>query len=185
MSDKIRVTGRVKKVYDKKWPAGNTTYSITLEDHAPFYRMPRGPKKGSDGERFAGIVEPGNLVTFEATQIDEKSMQITGRITAAEEPKQSGGAAAPAAGGGSYAARDSSIQYQSSRKDALQFVDLLVRTSAVKLPEKQAAKLEAIEALVDHYTAQFTRDINTMGALARADGTDEAEGGESSSEDEE
>lgn len=183
MSDKQRVTGRVKKVYDKKWPAGNTTYSVTLEDHAPFYRMPRGPKKGSDGERFAGIVEPGNLVTFEATQIDEKSMQITGRITAAEEPKQSGGAAAPASGG-SYAARDASIQYQSSRKDALQFVDLLVRTSAVKLPEKQAAKLEALEALVDHYTAQFYADVGTLGAIARANGEENEETGTEAGEEE-
>lgn len=81
-------------------------------------------------------------------------------------------AAAPAAasgGGGapSMGSRDASIQYQSSRKDALVMVDLLIKTGALKLPEAPAKKAGVIEAAVDRFTAIYYEDIEQLGALAR------------------
>jgi hypothetical protein len=175
-----KVTGKVFRVFEKEWPSkfpgkkGNKTYSIKLEDDPIYYRT---PKEKYEGLRFAGIAEPGNMVTFDAEPINEASAQINGAVTLVEQPK-----ATPAAAGGNAGlaqtlnlggARDASIQYQSSRKDALEFVGLIVKAEAVKLPAKPADKLQALEALVDHYTAIYLADIGTQGAVARANGVDE------------
>lgn len=178
-----KVTGKVFRVFEKEWPSkfpgkkGNKTYSIKLEDDPIYYRT---PKEKYEGLRFAGIAEPGNMVTFDAEPINETSAQINGAVTLVEQPKSQ--ATAPvangstASGSGSYADRDVSIRYQSSRKDALEFVSLIVKAEAVKLPAKQADKLEALEALVDHYTAIYLADIGTQGAVARASGAEEGTG---------
>lgn len=51
--------------------------------------------------------------------------------------------------------RDVSIQYQSSRKDAIQVLDLLIKHDAVSLPAKKADKFDAALALLDELTARF------------------------------
>ena len=117
------------------------------------------------------MAEPGNLVEFEANPVNDSSAQIVGDVTLVKEEKA---ATVAAATGGtktsSYADRDASIQYQSSRKDAIEFVGLILKADAVKLPAKQADKLESLEALVDHYTSKFLTDIGTQGAVSRAAG---------------
>jgi hypothetical protein len=81
-------------------------------------------------------------------------------------------AAAPATGavyqGGGGSARETSIHYQSARKDALQFLGIAVPAGAIVLPAKAAAKLKALDALVDFYTALYFEDIATGGAVTRA-----------------
>lgn len=180
-----QVTGQVFRVYSKTWPGkfgkpGNTTYSVKLENDSMFYRTPRGKSAGSDGDPLAGIAEPGAIITFQVEPIDDKSAQIiAGTAKKVEQaPAQAPVAGAlNASGSGSPAynagGRDASIQYQSSRKDAIALVDVLTRIGAVTLPAKAAAKLEALEALVDHYTSTFYTDIGSLGAIARANGTDE------------
>lgn len=65
----------------------------------------------------------------------------------------------PASTGHSYAARDVSIQYQSSRKDALQVLPILLEAGAVSLPTKKDAKYDAALAILEELTNRFYVDI--------------------------
>jgi len=166
-----RVTGQVFKVYDKNF-RGKMLYSVKLEDNPIYYRM--------NESRWAGIAEAGNWIEFDAEpNPDGKSASVRGQIKVMEPP-----ASAPAASGGTYSAgggggaREASIHYQSARKDALQFVSIVLAQGAVKLPTKQALKLKALEALVDTYTALFVEDIGTGGAVTRATAAAYSEGAE-------
>jgi len=67
----------------------------------------------------------------------------------------SGSSSAPAPAKASFDDRNVSIAYQSSRKDALVFVQLLVQTGAISLPAKKADQADALQALVEDYAAQF------------------------------
>lgn len=175
-----KVTGVLYKCFEKEWPSKrpggkpNKTYSLKLEGDPMYYRTPRGKSPGSDGERFAGIAEPGNTITFEADPVNDSSMQIVGAVTKVEAAQATvssvGGTSAPGASAPS-GTREASIHYQSSRKDALAFLDIAVRAGAVKLPAKEAAKLEALEALADFYTSAYFSDVATFGAVTRANGT--------------
>ncbi len=81
---------------------------------------------------------------------------------------------APATGGGStmsWAAKDDSIRYQSSRKDALAFLGLPGVLEGIAGKAKPALKLGVIEATLDRYTAAFFEDVSTFGAVARANAT--------------
>jgi hypothetical protein len=180
-----KVTGQVFKVFEREWPSKrpggkpNKTFSIKLEGDPLYYRCPRGKGQGSDGERFAGIAEAGNTVTFEAEPVNDTSAQIVGSVTKVEAQQATvasigtGVANSAPAPAGQGTSREASIHYQSSRRDALAFVETAVRHGMVKMPAKEAARLEALEALVDHYTAAFFADVATFGAVARANGTGE------------
>ena len=151
----------------------NITLSVKLENDPMYYRMPR----KSDGNSEPVNAGPGDHVTFEANPINDNSSQIIGsvdKVEAAQATVATVGQAASAAPAGQGTAREASIHYQSSRRDALQFLDIATRLGAVKLPVKEAAKLEALEALADHYCAAYFADVATFGAVARANGTDEA-----------
>jgi hypothetical protein len=156
-----KVTGQVWKVFDKPF-RGKVLYSIRLENDPIYYRM--------NENRNAGVVEPGNYVEFEAdTNPDGKSANVKGaikRVEAAPAP-----AATPAAGagwqGGGNPNREHHIHYQSARKDALTFVQIALTSGAIALPAKASAKLAAVEALVDSYTALYLEDVATGGAVTR------------------
>lgn len=168
-----QVTGKVYKIFPKEF-SGKMNYSIKLEDNPIYYRA--GTKS------WAGIAEPGNTVTFEAEiNSDGKSAKIVGDVTKARaEP----GAGIPSTGGGG---REASIHYQSSRKDAVEFLKLAFQTEAIVLPKATKGRLGILEAALDKYTAQFYEDIGTLGAVARtAEGGEEAaDEGEESDGDEE
>jgi len=167
-----QVQGKVFKVYDKVF-SGKTNYSIKLEDNPIYYR--------AGGKRWAGIAEPGNVVSFDAEVNDDgKSARITGDVKKAAASPQG---AAPNLGGGG--ARESSIHYQSSRKDALEFVKLAVSVGAIDVGKTKAKQLGVLEAALDRYTAIFFDDIGTLGAVARAseaEGAAEAAGDEDDGE---
>ena len=151
--------GQVFKVYEKTF-SGKPSYSIKLEDNPIYFR--------TNAKRFAGIAEPGNMIEFEAEMnADGKSANVQGDIT-----KMAKAAAAAASAASPAGARDTSIQYQSARKDALQLVQILLTAGAVKLPAKQAAQVSVIESITDKYTALFFEDIATLGAVTRANGDD-------------
>jgi hypothetical protein len=73
--------------------------------------------------------------------------------------------------GTNWAAKDDSIRYQSSRKDALAFLGLPGVLESIVGKAKPADKVGLVEALVDKYTAGYFEDVATFGAVARANGT--------------
>lgn len=154
MSNKIE--GVVFKVYPKTFPGKPETYSIKIDGDPIYYR--------SGTNRFAGIAESGNRVTFMATpNADGKSARIDSPVTLVAAPPPAAASGTPALGGD----RQNNIVYQSSRKDAIELVKLILSTEAMTLPTKKADRLAALEALVDHYTAQFFEDVSTLGAVTR------------------
>jgi hypothetical protein len=157
-----KVSGQVFKVYDKQW-GNKTLFSLKLENDPIFYRM--------NENRGAGIVEPGNWIEFDANpNSDGKSATVTGKPSIIAPPAQA--ASAPATGavyqGGGGSARETSIHYQAARKDALTLLGIAIPAGAIVLPAKAAAKLKALDALVDFYTALYFEDTSTGGAVTRA-----------------
>lgn len=168
-----KVTGQVFKVYDKEF-RGKMLYSVKLEDDPIYYRM--------NEKRHAGIVEAGAFIEFDAEpNADGKSATVKSIPKAVAKPAA---AAAGPVGGAMSAGREASIHYQSARKDALQFVEIALANGAIKLPSAAAKKLQALEALVDNYTALYFEDVGTGGAITRSQAAAYSEGAESSDEDE-
>ncbi len=103
----------------------------------------------------AGFNEPsfkeGDVIEFEVEQRGRfqnlKSPKVVGSSEGSSAPQK----AAPQG----IDARTVSIAYQSSRKDAIEFVDVLVKNGAVSLPTKKSEQADALLALVEDYTAQF------------------------------
>lgn len=169
------VQGQVFRVYDKQFPGKPLTHSVKLEGNPIYYRL------GTN--RFAGILEPGNSVEFQAGPVnpDGKSANVISPVKAAAP-------VAPVAATGTPTfnndARNNSIVYQSSRKDAIHLADIILREKAYKLPTKVADQYGAITDLVDHLTATFFQDVGTLGAVTRAN-EDEPTTGTVTTDDEE
>jgi hypothetical protein len=154
-----KITGTVFKVYPSKFKKG--MYQIKLDEFPVYYNTNK-----------PGAAEPGVRVTFEAEPYNEKQWDVKGPV----EVLTASPAAAPVSAGGNLSggARDASIQYQSSRKDAIQFLELLVTAGALDISKaKQAAKVEILEAALDKYTASFYDDIGNLGAITRLETPDE------------
>ena len=113
---------------------------------------------GSDWFGY-GFEEPaakeGDTVEFQWEQkgnfrnVVKGSMSVVGQGVAAPAPAKAN----------SYADRDTSIQYQSSRKDALAILPILLEQGAVSLPSKKDAKFDACMALLNEITNTFFLDI--------------------------
>lgn len=105
----------------------------------------------------------GDQVSFSVTMngqyknVTKGSLQVSSAAPA-QAPAPSGNSG----GGNSYAARDTSIQYQSSRKDALAVLPILFEQGAVSLPAKKEAKYDACLALLDELTNRFFLDISDV-----------------------
>lgn len=156
------VTGKVFKVYTKEWQ-GKTLYTIKIDGDPKYYRC---------GEKDPGSIA-GKTVSFAVKKEEATQATVDGKITATADSGKSGGASPGT--GVDWAKKDASIQYQSSRKDALELVKLLIASTALKLPKAQADIAGVIEAAVDHYTSQFFEDIGSLAAVARANGIDPKE----------
>lgn len=151
-----QVSGKVFRLYDGRYGGG----SFRL-DNDPIYYNTRGP--------LEAFVQPGTLIEFQAGELSRsgKGREVVAGTLKQQTPAQATAAAnAPAQSLGS---RDESIRYQSSRKDALEMVTLLLANGAVKLPENAAKRAGVIEALVDRFTASYFEDIGDLGALDRAE----------------
>lgn len=180
--------GQVYKVFEKQFPGkggkpGNTWYSIKLEGDDTYYRCK---------EKNPGVIS-GLVVKFEVEgdQVTSRPEIVQQTPAAAMQSVMGTPVPAPTQSLGQLGStRDSSIQYQSARKDALQFVDMILRAEQagkviVKLPAKEAARLEAVEALVDSYTAQYFHDIATFGAVSRSSGEESEKAAVAGEEEEE
>jgi hypothetical protein len=161
-----RVEGVVYKVYDRVF-RGRNSYTIKIDNDPIWYR--------AGEQRFAGIAEAGNRVTFNAEMNpDNTSAKIVGAVTLSSPAPAAANGTPSTLGGGD---RNNSIVYQSSLKAALNLVSIMAQTGALKLPAAQAKKAGAIEAAVDRYTAMFFDDVFTLGAVTReAEGEGDAEG---------
>tara|TARA_R110000772_G_scaffold175148_1_gene287003 strand:- start:347 stop:835 length:489 start_codon:yes stop_codon:yes gene_type:complete len=109
-----------------------------------------------DGQKFgAGFDKPnvpeGSYVEFDVVQKGQYKNAENIRISTATPPVVTSGSQA----GAPVNKRDCSIQYQSSRKDAIQMLGVLLTAEAIKLPAKQADKYDAAMAIVEEMTAQF------------------------------
>jgi hypothetical protein len=82
------------------------------------------------------------------------------------------GAPTPAAPATGFRDRNDSIVYQSSRKDAIALVELLIAQNALPVSEAKtkagvSKRFEEIMALVDKITVQYYYDVNTLRNLER------------------
>jgi hypothetical protein len=103
------------------------------------------------------------------TEKDDKGYQKVKSVTEAKAPAAA--QAAQSSGGGSAPnARQDSIIYQSSRKDALLFVELAIKLDALPFIQTtgkagQAKRFDELQALVDKLTVQFFHDVDTLRLL--------------------
>lgn len=156
-----QVTGTVKFFNEKPWN-NKILYSVKLQGDNNLYRL---------GEDAMGLAEGvAAHITFDTK---EKNGQKTYHITAVDvqqkQQRAAPGAPANSGGGGGGVDRNASIVYQSSRKDALQFLALLIGQDIVKLPAKTKVQERevAVNGLLDKYTAQFVADVESQGAVVR------------------
>lgn len=112
----------------------------------------------------------GDTVEFTATQkgdfwnIDDGTLQPVKVTRDGAIAPTSSAPVGPAAAGNSYAAqqdtRQDSIIYQSSRKDALQFVELLNTVGAIDFGKMKGADRAAVlEKYVDEFTTHFVTEV--------------------------
>lgn len=162
---------RVTQQFEKTFDDGNTSYSFKTEATGDDWIR-------AGKSRHPGVVEKGNivdLVTSEATKRGGTKTVYCDSVKLSEGNKQEGrgfgnGFQAPpqAPKSGDYkASTESCIHYQSSRKDAIEYLKLVVGSNAVKLPEAPAKRLKVLDAMLDSYVSGFYTDIGTLGALKR------------------
>lgn len=154
--------GKVKKVLKREFDDGGVSISFTLVGQDPFFRL------GS--KRLAGVVEEGNSIEFYGEQVSDKAVKVKTDTVKAASGKPAGEGGSSARSGSFRSDTSHDIHYQSARKDALAFVQVVIAAGAIKLPAKESGKLEALEAALDRYTAAFYADIETKGAVARVKG---------------
>lgn len=161
MSESVN-KARITKVYVKKFDDGNVSVSFKIAGDQRFFRCGKFRNKG--------VVEEGNVIKFNYDEVSEDAAKVIGKpslVTGGGGEDEGASKPAGKPSGGGFGSHDSNIQYQSSRKDALVFVELIVAQGAIKLPAKESAKLEVLEGLLDRYTSVFYADIGTKGAIAR------------------
>lgn len=120
------------------------------------------------GKTKMGLRE-GDSVEFQATQNERGYWRIDkGTIKPVEAPVAASVPVGASARAGSTASaykdnRQDSIVMQSSRKDALEFVKLLVEVGAVDFGKAKGADKQAIaEAYVDKYTDHFVEEVTAL-----------------------
>lgn len=168
-----RITRQTSKTFDD----GNTSHSFQTEATGTAWIR-------AGKERYAGIVEEGNVVdltistaqkrgaTSPTTYCDKVSLIAGTAATGSAAGFGAGGFKAGAAASGAgqatgYDQRQQSIQYQSARNAAIEYLKLVVGSTALKLPEAPAKRLKVLDSVLDGYTAQFYTDVDTQGALKR------------------
>ncbi len=157
MADKIKGELKVLKANDHGF------YSVKIDN--TWYGL--GTKKQPDGIAVGDIVEG----EFELEKGKYKTITKAG-LTKAAKAAPTGAAGSAGTTSSSWQAKDDSIRYQSSRKDALAFYSIPGALSATGFDKaKPAEKIGVLEALIDKKTAEYFEDVATFGAVARANGT--------------
>jgi hypothetical protein len=178
----VKFEGFVKKITTKTGAGRRgpwTAYSAKLEK-----------ADGTEFDQWVGLgfdappFKEGDYVQLETKEENGRQQYVKGsarvkknapaRTTASSGSKAetSQAASVPAASGPSNAERQASITYQSSRKDALELVKLLLANEALPLAAAKGkagdAKRQAeVEAAVEKYTVEFYHDVTTLRVLER------------------
>lgn len=149
--------GKIAKTFPSRFGGG----SFALDGQHGLYFNTKRP--------LPAYAVEGATVEFEATPgRNGKSMFVNDdsiKEVAAPAPAASGGY-----GGGGFGDRDTSIKYQSSRKDAIGTVANLIAAGALWDPSKPppvSKRAGIIEDATDRFTAVYFEDIETLGALER------------------
>jgi hypothetical protein len=157
---------KVTRVVEKQFDDGNWSYSFQTQQTGSEWL--RGGKN-----RFKGIMEEGNTVEITTNETKNRQGKTTVYLEAATlvvgpaAAKTSASVPSSAHEAGTLTTQ-SKIEYQAARNSAIEYLKLVVGSSAAKIPEAQAAKLKALDAYLDHYTAQFFADTQTAAAAGRA-----------------
>lgn len=153
------VTGKVEKI---------TSRSTKFGDYWDVY---------VDGRKYGtGKKKPpcsdGDYVTFEAEAKGDFFNADPTTFKKAEAPKN----VAPVTAAAGVSAkrewipekdRQDSITYQSARKDALQFVEILAATGKLDFGKMKGAEaIDMLETYVDNYTQRFFKDTKDLGHKA-------------------
>lgn len=156
---------------------GQYSFYIQLDDNDFYFNTKFQPPCGV-----------GDVVGITFTKKDDKrgnisNVKVFEKNSVGYEASASGGSRS---GGGGSDARQDSIVYQSSRKDALVYVSLLLGAEAFPLKGKPDAKRTQIEELIDETIAQFFKDATepkkALAALAGETETDDDDFSEQSDE---
>lgn len=148
------INGVVSKINSAN-RAGRTVYSVQV-----------------NGQYYGGFwndapkCQEGDNVQFDATQngqywnANPNTMQV---VSAPAAPA----ASAPATGGRSFNDnRQDSIVFQSSRKDAIQLVGIMLANDALTLPAKKADKYSVLVDIVRELTDEFAYDALSPSILS-------------------
>jgi hypothetical protein len=138
-----KIEGTVKKVLERKWQ-NKTFYSLALEEHDELFGM--------------GATRPkcrqGDAIAFSAAQNEKGYWDVQGDVLQTGNATSS--ATTPAVD------RQDSILLQSSRKDALQFLDILIKTDSYPIPKGKESRMEALEAVLNDITDRFFWRVKTI-----------------------
>lgn len=121
-----------------------------------------------DNTRYSlGTVKPpaqGTSVRFEATQDEKGYWNADGSTLATQAASTPTAAPAATAQAGKVVdLRQDSIIYQSSRKDSLEFVSMLLANGLIDFGKaKGAQKIEMVEIFLDTYTTRFFDDCKRL-----------------------
>ena len=166
-------------------------YIESVQERPSQYKWPDGKQKPSmwsikvDNVNYgAGNKKPpaqGSYVTFETVQKENGYYNVVGDVSLATPPvgTPAPSQAVPAMNGAPAAVhvdrRQDSIVFQSSRKDALEFVKLLFTNNLIDLGKaKGAQKIELAEVYLDYYTERFIDNVTNL-AVPEHDSPVEAE----------
>lgn len=180
------ITGRVEKVYQKKGTGRNgkpyTLYSAKvsgLNEWASFgFNDPK--------------IQEGQVVKLRG-EVDGSSFRVQQHKVLEDAPAKP--AYSGSRGGNSGGGRDDywkaketrdiehtqpRIQYQSSRKDALEFLRVLIDADALPVTAAQnkaskAKRFEELEEILDKLTVRFYHDVETLRVLKRVQDSDGSE----------
>jgi hypothetical protein len=119
---------------------------------------------------IADSIRKGATVKLKVERQGKSVFVLAVKELAFSEPasKPSGGGGSGYRGGSKPdPAREASIHYQSSRKDALTLLGIMHDTGTLALGGKKDAKLPLLMDKLDELTAAFFEDVSTQGAVKR------------------
>lgn len=145
------ITGVVEKIYANQTKVG-TTYKIVVDGQG--YGLYKTKPPCSEGD----------YITFVAEQKGDFWNANPNTIKKAEGDPAKPVAAVQASYATKQDDRQDSIIYQSSRKDALHFLEVAVAAGAVDLGSKTGGKkIEALQVFVDKQTQRYFEDVKNLG----------------------
>lgn len=165
MSNAVDIVGDVQKIATKTgngargpWTLYNVLLSNNGQDNWVSFGFDAPSFKEGDRIKTTGFMKDGKYLTY-----------TKGAPVAVKEANKPANGAGNQSSGG-YGDRQASIIYQSSRKDALQLVEILLANDALpvsgaKTKSGQADRFEEIKQYVDKMTVQFYNDVDSLRLL--------------------